>query len=311
MEFEHKPVLLEQTLDNLDPHADGIYVDMTVGGAGHSLAIAQRLSEKGMLIGIDQDDEALAAAQQRLSTAKCAVKLIKGNFRDCRLLLNGQGIFEIDGAIFDIGVSSHQLDIPERGFSYMQDAPLDMRMDPDTDLTAGEIVNEWAKEDIYKIILKYGEEKWAARIAEFIVAAREKKKIETTFELVDIIKAAIPAAARRNGPHPAKRTFQAVRIAVNDELGALRQGLHSALEMLRPGGRMCVITFHSLEDRIAKEFFVEEAKVCKCPPKLPVCICNGQAKVKIITRKPIVADQNELENNPRARSAKLRAIERI
>lgn len=311
MEFEHKPVLLKQTIDCLNPNPDGIYVDMTVGGAGHSTAIADQLSEKGMLIGIDQDDDALEAARQRLADAKCRIKLVKGNFRDCRLLLNSQGIFEIDGAIFDIGVSSHQLDIPERGFSYMQDAPLDMRMAADGPLTAEDIVNEWDKEELHRIILKYGEENWAARIAEFIVEAREKKRITTTFELVDIIKAAIPAAARKNGPHPAKRTFQAIRIAVNDELGALQQGLASAVELVKPGGRICVITFHSLEDRIVKEFFVEEARACKCPPKLPVCMCDGKARVKIVTRKPIIADSAELEENPRARSAKLRAAERI
>lgn len=311
MEFEHKPVLLKQTLDCLEPDPDGVYVDMTVGGAGHSLAIAEKLSAKGLLVGVDQDDDALIAAKQRLTISKCEVRLIKGNFRDCRLLLNNQGIFEIDGAIFDIGVSSHQLDIPERGFSYMQNAPLDMRMSTDGGLTAEEVVNDWEKEEIRQIILRYGEEKWAARIAEFIVVARAKKRIKTTFELVDIIKAAIPAAARRNGPHPAKRTFQAIRIAVNDELGALQQGLASVLELLKPGGRLCVITFHSLEDRIVKEFFVEQAKSCTCPPKLPVCVCGGQAKVKIITRKPIVADNDELEANPRARSAKLRAAEKI
>jgi len=312
MEFVHKPVLLNECLDGLNIKSDGTYLDGTVGGAGHSLEILKRL-KGGTLIGIDQDETALEVSGKRLGQVKGnnRVILIKGNFRNLARLAGEYGIDSVDGILLDIGVSSHQLDEAERGFSYMQDAPLDMRMDRSKDLDAETIVNTYDEKTLRDIIRDYGEENWAARIASFIVRARSEKRITTTGQLVDIIKAAIPAKARREGPHPAKRTFQALRIAVNDELGALRDAIGEAVEILKPGGRLAIITFHSLEDRIVKTEFSIREKPCTCPPSFPVCVCNKKPELKVLTKKPIVPSGHEIENNPRARSAKLRIAERL
>ena len=312
MDFNHKPVLLDECIESLNIKSDGIYVDGTLGGAGHSLEILKRL-DKGTLVGIDQDEFALRVSQERLEKVQGSANLvlIKGNFRDMEKLLRLNGINAVDGILLDIGVSSHQLDEAERGFSYMQDAPLDMRMDREQELDAATIVNTYGESEIRDIIRDYGEENWAARIASFIVRARSEKRITTTGQLVDIIKAAIPAKARREGPHPAKRTFQALRIAVNDELEALRDAIGEAVEILKPGGRLAIITFHSLEDRIVKTEFSIREKPCTCPPSFPVCVCNKKPELKVLTKKPIVPSGHEIENNPRARSAKLRIAERL
>lgn len=313
MTFEHKPVLLNECVEYLNIRADGIYVDATVGGAGHSSEILRRLGPKGLLIGIDQDQNAIEAAGQRLENVETEGRyvLCHTNFENIREVLEEQKIKAVDGVLMDLGVSSHQLDEGERGFSYQHDAPLDMRMDKSQERDAAWIVNNLSREELTRIIREYGEEKWASRIAEFIVKNREIQKISTTGQLADIIKAAIPAAARRTGPHPARRTFQAIRIAVNRELEVLEKALNEAIDLLNPGGRLAVITFHSLEDRIVKQIFRDRAQGCICPPDFPKCVCGRKPELKILTRKPITASEKELEDNPRARSAKLRVAEKI
>lgn len=312
MEFEHIPVLLNECIEGLDIKPDGIYVDCTLGGAGHSSEIAARLSEKGRLIGIDQDNEALAAAKKRLSAYKNVV-YVHSNFAAIESIAEEQGLYAsgVDGFLLDIGVSSHQLDEADRGFSYNYDAPLDMRMNRDAVLSAHTVVNTYSAEELTRIIRDYGEEKWAKRIADFIVQERKIKPIDTTFELVSVIKKAVPKAARADGPHPAKRTFQAIRIEVNGELDILDGSLRAMVDLLKTGGRLCIITFHSLEDRIVKNTFRSLENPCTCPRDFPVCVCGKKPQVKIITRKPIVAGGNELADNRRAHSAKLRIVEKI
>lgn len=310
MEFKHVSVLLNECIEGLNIKKDGIYVDGTLGGAGHSSEILKQLSDKGMLIGIDQDLDALKAAKNRLQNFS-NVKYVHNNFYNIDSILNELDIEKIDGMLMDLGVSSYQLDEAERGFSYMKDAPLDMRMNRENSLSAYEVVNDYTEEELYRIIKDYGEEKFAKRIAKFILEKREKKKIETTLELVEIIKAAIPAKARREGPHPAKRTFQAIRIEVNSELSILNKAIEDGVNRLNIGGRMAIITFHSLEDRIVKLKFKELATSCTCPKEFPICVCGGKAKGKIITRKAIEPSKLEVEENPRSRSAKLRIIERV
>lgn len=305
MEFNHVSVLLNETVDSVVTNPDGIYVDCTLGGAGHAHAVGERLSSHGMIIGLDQDEDALAVARQRLSDLTCQVMTIPTNFSDLKHALEEQGIYEVDGFIFDLGVSSYQLDTPERGFSYMNDGPLDMRMDKEAPITAEIVVNEYESDKLLQIIRDYGEERWAKRIVEFIVAARNEKRITTTGELVSIIKKAIPAKARQDGPHPAKRTFQAIRIEVNRELAILHDSFVDAVSMLKPKGRIGVITFHSLEDRITKQTFKELSTACICPPELPVCVCHHKAVLKA-KNKAIEPSAGEVEMNPRSRSAKLR-----
>ena len=311
MEFRHTPVLLDQCIENLNIRPDGIYVDGTLGGGGHSFHICERLSEQGMLIGIDRDRDALEAAEKRLQEFSCRKYFVQSNYADIRTVLAEKGIEKIDGALLDIGVSSFQLDNAERGFSYMQDAPLDMRMNREDDLTAYDVVNSYDRDELTRIIREYGEERWASRIAAFIVRARAEKPVESTSELVELIKEAIPARARRSGPHPAKRTFQAIRIEVNDELGELSRAVDEYLDVMNRGGRLCIITFHSLEDRIVKQKLQKRADPCTCPPEFPVCVCGKKADIRKVTRKPIVAEASELDLNPRARSAKLRVCEKI
>ena len=281
-----------------------------MGGGGHALGIGRRLSGEGTLIGIDRDAEAISAAEKNLLDLKCEVRLVHGEFADIKEILKSLGISGINGAILDIGVSSYQLDNGERGFSYMHDAPLDMRMNRDDGFSAFNVVNEYSRKELSGIISKYGEEKWASRISDFIVKKRKEKAIETTGELVDVIKAAIPASARRSGPHPAKRTFQAIRIEVNGELDQLKKAVDEFCDVLLPGGRLCIITFHSLEDRIVKEAFARRLDPCTCPKEFPVCVCGNKPDVVKVTGKPIISDKEELERNPRARSAKLRVIEK-
>jgi len=313
MEFNHKPVLLEECIDSLRIRPDGTYINCTVGGGGHSAEILRRLGVDGTLIGIDQDSFAIQASRKRLDSigSKARIILVNDNFRFIKRICLENGIEAADGILADLGVSSHQLDEAERGFSYQKEAPLDMRMDRTSPLNAETIVNEYNEEKIRDIIREYGEEKWAARIAAFIVNYRANKRIKTTTELVDIIKAAIPSAARREGPHPAKRTFQALRIAVNNELGILTQTIDDAISLLKPGGRLCIITFHSLEDRIVKNEFHKKAKPCTCPREFPVCVCGKKPEVEIITKKPILPSKIEIEENPRARSAKLRVVQKV
>ncbi|MFP7344490.1 16S rRNA (cytosine(1402)-N(4))-methyltransferase RsmH [Bacillus safensis] len=308
--FQHETVLLKETVDGLNVKEDGTYVDCTLGGAGHSSYLLSQLSEKGTLIGFDQDDAALDHAREKLADAKANILFIKSNFRYLKERLNEQGITSVDGVIFDLGVSSPQLDTPERGFSYHHDAPLDMRMDQTAALSAKQVVNEWPFEDLVRIFYKYGEEKFSKQIARKIEEARKKALIETTGELVDIIKEGIPAPARRTGGHPAKRVFQAIRIAVNDELKVFEEALEQAIELLNPKGRISVITFHSLEDRICKSTFKEMSSLPELPHGLPVIPEGLEPKLKLITRKPIVASEQELEHNNRARSAKLRIAEK-
>ncbi len=310
MEFKHVSVLLNECIEGLKIKENGIYVDGTLGGGGHSSEILKNLSNEGLLIGVDQDKDALKAASARLQNYK-NVKYVHNNFYNIDSILNELEIEKIDGMLMDLGVSSYQLDTGDRGFSYMQDAPLDMRMNRENSLSAYDVVNNYDEEEIYRIIRDYGEEKFARRIAKFIVENREKKAIETTLELVDIIKAAIPAKARREGPHPAKRTFQAIRIEVNSELSILNKAIEDGVNRLNKGGRMAIITFHSLEDRIVKIKFKELATACTCPKEFPICVCGGKAKVKIISRKAIEPSKEEVDENPRSRSAKLRIIERI
>ena len=309
-DFYHVSVLLEECIDGLNIKPDGIYVDGTLGGAGHSKRIAEKLTT-GRLIGIDRDPIALKAAGERLAPFGDRVTLVHSNF--CRIaeVLEELGIEGVDGVLLDLGVSSPQLDDGDRGFSYMVDAPLDMRMDSGDVMTAQTIVNTWSYEELRRILFDYGEERYAPQIASAICRRRETKPIETTLELVDVIRSAMPAAALREKQHPAKRSFQAIRIAVNDELGAVRKVMEAAIPKLNPGGRLAIITFHSLEDRIVKNGMNDAAKGCTCPPNFPVCVCGKKPQVKIISRKPIVSGDEELERNPRARSAKLRICEKM
>lgn len=311
MEFQHKSVLLQECIDALNIRPDGIYLDGTLGGAGHSSQIARRLTEGGRLIGVDRDRTALAAAKERLAPYADRVTLVHSNFAEIDAILDSLGIPAVDGMLFDLGVSSPQLDDASRGFSYMADAPLDMRMDKDDALTAGEVVNTWPQGELRRILYDYGEERYAPQIAAAICRAREKAPIETTLELVDIIRSAMPAQALREKQHPAKRSFQAIRIAVNDELGAVSRMMQAAVGRLNPGGRLAVITFHSLEDRIVKSEMQQAARGCTCPPEFPVCVCGKKPLVKLVTRKPIISGPAELEENPRARSAKLRVAEKL
>ncbi|MFC0473072.1 16S rRNA (cytosine(1402)-N(4))-methyltransferase RsmH [Halalkalibacter kiskunsagensis] len=308
--FHHVTVLKQESVDGLNIKPDGVYVDCTLGGAGHSSLIASQLGENGHLFAFDQDDKALEHAKEEMQPYMGKVTFIKSNFRYLKRELNQRGVTSVDGILFDLGVSSPQLDDAERGFSYHQDATLDMRMDQTAELSAYQVVNEWAFERLVKIISRYGEEKFAKQIARKIEAHRENKKIETTGELVEIIKEAIPAPARRTGGHPAKRTFQAIRIAVNDELGAFEEALEDSISLLAPGGRISVITFHSLEDRLCKEVFREKSKGPDLPPGLPIIPEGYEPILKLITRKPIVASPKELEMNNRSRSAKLRVAEK-
>jgi 16S rRNA (cytosine1402-N4)-methyltransferase len=309
MEFRHQTVLLDEAVESLNIQPDGIYVDATVGGAGHSLKIAALLRESGLLIGIDQDLTSINIARERLKEARPRVELFHRNFVDLPKIMAELGVAALDGILFDLGVSSPQLDEEERGFSYKGDAPLDMRMDRSQPFSAAHLVNTTPVEQLAKILLEYGEERWSKRIALFIDNYRRDKAIRTTGELTEIIKKAIPAAARRNGPHPARRTFQALRIAVNHELEVLEKTLDQAIQLLKPGGRIAVISFHSLEDRIVKTAFVNGAKGCCCPRDFPVCRCGRTSRLSIITKKPIVPSREELARNSRSRSAKLRVAE--
>lgn len=311
MEFKHTSVLLEESIEKLNIRPDGIYVDGTLGGGGHSSAICEKLSSEGFLIGIDRDRDALAAAGERLKACPGQKCLVQSNYADIKQVLRELDIEAVDGALLDLGVSSFQLDNTVRGFSYMYDAPLDMRMNQDDQFTAYDVVNGYQQQELTRIISAYGEEKWASRIAAFIVKARKDKPLTSTSQLVDVIKAAVPARARREGPHPAKRTFQAIRIEVNDELGQLKRAVEEFCDVLRPGGRLCVISFHSLEDRIVKEVMNRRADPCTCPKEFPVCVCGKKADVLKITKKPICPSETETEANPRARSAKLRVCEKV
>ena len=309
-EFHHVSVLLDECIDGLNIRPDGIYVDGTLGGAGHSSQIAARLTT-GRLIGIDRDPVALKAAGERLASFGDRVTLVHSNFCEIANVLENLGIDGVDGILLDLGVSSPQLDDGSRGFSYMVDAPLDMRMNNGDALTAEEVVNTWSYEELRRILFDYGEERYAPQIAANICRVRETQPIKTTLELVDVIRGAMPAAALREKQHPAKRSFQAIRIAVNDELGAVRQVMEAAIPKLNAGGRLAIITFHSLEDRIVKNGMADAAKGCICPPNFPVCVCGKKPQVKLINKKPIVSGDEELERNPRARSAKLRICEKI
>ena len=309
-EFHHVSVLLDECIEGLNIRPNGIYVDGTLGGAGHSSQIAARLTT-GRLIGIDRDPVALKAAGERLAPFGDRVTLVHSNFCEIANVLDDLGIDGVDGILLDLGVSSPQLDDGSRGFSYMVDAPLDMRMNNGDALTAREVVNTWSYEELRRILFDYGEERYAPQIAANICRVRETKPIETTLELVDVIRGAMPASALREKQHPAKRSFQAIRIAVNDELGAVRQVMEAAIPKLNPGGRLAIITFHSLEDRIVKNGMADAAKGCICPPNFPVCVCGKKPQVKLVTRKPIISGDEELERNPRARSAKLRICEKI
>ncbi len=309
MSFNHVSVLLKECIEGLNIKPNGIYVDGTLGGGGHSFKILQLL-ENGKLIGIDQDTDALKAATERLKIFDDKFVPVHRNFSDIENVLDELGIKKIDGLLLDLGVSSFQLDEAERGFSYMNDGKLDMRMNQSDTFTAYEIVNTYSERKLTSIINEYGEENWANRIAKFIIEARAEKPIETTFELVEVIKKAIPAAARKDGPHPAKRTFQAIRIEVNNELKIIEQTIEATVKRLNKGGRIAIITFHSLEDRIVKTAYKNLAQGCTCPPEFPICICGGKPKVKIITKKPMLPSDEEVEMNPRARSAKLRVAEK-
>lgn len=310
MEFNHVSVLLNECIENLNIKEDGVYVDCTMGGAGHSKEIVKRLSDKGLFIGFDQDKNAIATAKERLSEYSDRVKFVHSNFENIKEELEKLGVDKIDGVLADLGVSSHQLDEADRGFSYMHDAPLDMRMDIRQSFSAYDVVNTYSEEDLARIIRDYGEDNWAKRIAKFIVEERQNKPIENTGEIVEVIKKAIPKKARIDGPHPAKRTFQAIRIEVNNELGVINKMIRDAVSMMNKGGRVCIITFHSLEDRIVKNEFKELSLSCICPPSLPICQCDKVSEVKVITRKPILPSDEEIEMNPRARSAKLRVAEK-
>jgi 16S rRNA (cytosine1402-N4)-methyltransferase len=312
MEFKHIPVLFSETMQSLALSPQGVYVDGTLGGGGHSEGILERTAPDGVVIGIDQDDEALKAAGYRLEKYGQRFIAVKSNFADIDEVLADLQIDSVDGVLLDIGVSSYQLDAPERGFSYMNDGALDMRMDRLGDRTAADLLAELSEEELANIIYKYGEERFSRRIARRIVERRAQEPIVSTLQLSEIVRSAIPAdKRRREDQHPAKRTFQALRIAVNDELGVLERGMEAAFNALKPGGRLSVITFHSLEDRIVKEYFASLARGCTCPPEFPICVCGNQPKGKLVNRKPIVASEAELSENPRARSAKLRTIEKL
>ncbi len=307
-EFKHVTVLKKEMIDSVVLNPEGIYVDMTLGGGGHS---AEVLKKGATLIGIDQDEDALKAAKERLSAISSKFTLVKSNFKDIKNVLSELGIEKVDGIIADLGVSSYQLDEGDRGFSYMNDGELDMRMDRSAPLTAADVVNTYSEEELSRIISSYGEERWAKRIASFIAEARKKGEISRTFELVSIIKAAVPKGARQDGPHPAKRTFQAIRIEVNRELEILEETIKDSVSVLKTGGRIGIITFHSLEDRIVKDTYLKLQKGCTCPAQFPICVCGGKPSIKIITRKPIIPTKEELTINPRARSAKLRIAEGV
>lgn len=310
MEFNHVSVLLNECIENLNIKPDGVYVDCTMGGAGHSKEIAKKLSEDGRLICFDQDINAINVAKERLAEFGEKVILVHSNFENIKDEIKSLGIDKIDGVLADLGVSSHQLDEASRGFSYMNDAALDMRMDNRCENSAWDIVNNYSEESLHKIIKEYGEENWSKRIAKFIVEERKDKTIETTYDLVEIIKKAIPKKARMNGPHPAKRTFQAIRIEVNNELGVIKNMIDDAVSIMNPTGRICIITFHSLEDRIVKNEYKYLAQDCICPPEMPFCQCDKKSEIKIITRKPILPSEEEVNVNPRSRSAKLRVAEK-
>ena len=309
MEFKHYSVLLKESVDYLEVKPDGIYVDATLGGGGHSYEILSRGAK--CVIGIDQDIEAIDAATKRLCEFRDKVVTVNRNFSNIKSILDELGIEKIDGAVMDLGVSSYQLDNAERGFSYMHDAPLDMRMDRNTSKSAYDVVNTYSEQELMRIFYEYGEEKWSSRIAKFIVEKRKDKEILTTYELSDIIKAAIPKAARMDGGHPAKRIFQAIRIEVNGELEILKQAICDFTDVLKPGGVLSIITFHSLEDRIVKKTFVELAKGCTCPKSFPVCVCNKTPEIKILTSKPILPSERELDENSRSKSAKLRVAVKL
>ena len=312
MEFSHKSVLLDETIMGLNIKEDGTYVDGTLGGGGHAYHVCSRLSDKGRFIGIDQDAAAIEAAGIRLLPYKDKVKIdiVRSNYQQTPQVLHDLGVGGVDGIVLDLGVSSYQLDTPERGFTYREDAPLDMRMDQRQDMTAKDIINEYPEMELYRVIRDYGEEKFAKNIAKHICQARQNKVIETTFELNDIIKAAIPIRARSAGGHPSKRTYQAIRIELNQELTILEQSIDQMIDLLNPGGRICIITFHSLEDRIVKRIFRRNENPCTCPPDFPKCVCGKVSKGKVITRKPILPSDEELEENRRSKSAKLRIFER-
>ena len=310
MEFKHKSVLLDESIEALKIRPDGIYVDGTLGGGGHSYEICRRLSDRGKLIGIDQDAAAIEAAGERLGEFKDKTIIIRANYCDMKKELDNRNITSVDGIILDLGVSSYQLDTADRGFTYREDAPLDMRMDQRQTMTAKDIVNEYSEDELYRVIHDYGEKRFARNIARHIVTARQNKIIETTGELIDVIKAAIPMKARVTGGHPAKRTFQAIRIELNRELEVLEDSLAEMIDLLNDGGRICVITFHSLEDRVVKNIFRQQESPCICPKNFPVCVCGRKSKGIVITRKPILPSEGELEENKRSKSAKLRVFER-
>jgi len=310
MEFSHKSILLNECMEGLSIKPDGVYVDGTLGGGGHSFHILERLNEKGRLIGIDQDEDAIEAATKRLAQFEKQVTIVRDNYEHFQAILSALSIPEVDGILLDLGVSSYQFDEADRGFSYRFDAPLDMRMDNRQDFTAKDLINDYSETELYHIIRDYGEDKFAKNIAKHIVLERTKKPIETTGELAEIISHAIPMKIRVAGGHPAKRTFQAIRIALNRELDVLKDSLEGMIQSLKPGGRLCIITFHSLEDRIVKEGFRRSASPCTCPPDFPVCVCGKKSLGRVITGKPIVPTAEEVEENPRSRSAKLRVFER-
>ena len=310
MEFKHKSVLLYETVDQLNIKPDGIYVDGTLGGGGHSYEIASRLSDKGRLIGIDQDEDAIKAASERLKPFMDRVTIVRNNYCNMDKVLDELSIDKVDGIMLDLGVSSYQLDTAERGFTYNVDAKLDMRMDQRQEVTARDIVNDYSEYDLYRIIRDYGEDRFAKNIAKHIVAARQKKPIETTFELNEIIKAAIPMKVRATGGHPSKRTYQAIRIELNRELEDLENSIDMMIDRLNKEGRLCIITFHSLEDRIVKVRYKNNENPCTCPPSFPTCVCGKKSKGKVITRKPIIPSEEELEENSRSKSSKLRVFER-
>lgn len=309
MEFKHKSVLLNETIDGLNIKPDGIYVDGTLGGGGHAYEVCRRLGEKGSIIGIDQDAAAIETASARLKDFGEKVTIVRSNYCDMKSKLHELGIDKVDGIVLDLGVSSYQLDTAERGFSYREDAPLDMRMDTRQKMTARDIVNDYTEADLYRVIRDYGEDKFAKNIAKHIVQARAVKPVETTAELSEIIRASIPMKFQKKSGHPAKRTFQAIRIELNRELDVLRDSLDDMIDLLNPGGRLCIITFHSLEDRIVKSAFRKNENPCTCPPDFPVCVCGKKSKGSIITKKPILPSEEELEYNSRSKSAKLRIFE--
>ena len=311
MEFKHVSVLKNECIEGLQIKSSGTYVDGTFGGGGHAMEIISRLNGNGRFVGIDQDQDAVENGRAKLEPYKEKAQLVRDNFSNIISIMKDLHIVSVDGILLDIGVSSYQLDTGERGFSYMHDAELDMRMDQRNPMTAKRMIAEYSEKELADIIKDYGEERWATRIAQFIVAERKIKPIETTGELVEVIKKAVPKGARKDGPHPAKRTFQALRIAVNNELGILEQAIEDMAGLLAPSGRLCIITFHSLEDRIVKQTFHRLEHPCTCPPEFPVCVCGKKPTIRVITRKPILPSEEELEFNPRARSAKLRILEKL